>query len=91
MYESLKRFLDAGTMPGTWTSGVVTMIPKTKAMQTPDSLRPIALQTTRQKWLTNIRRILVSHFAHTWNCTQLSGSCATILRVVMLVPGHQRG
>ena len=54
MYESLKRFLDAGTMPETWTSGVVTMIPKTKAMQTPDSLRPIALQTTRQKWLTNI-------------------------------------
>ena len=30
------------------------MIPKTKAMQTPDSLRQIALQTTRQKWLTNI-------------------------------------
>ena len=30
------------------------MILKTKAMQTPDSLRPIALQTTRQKWLTNI-------------------------------------
>ena len=30
------------------------MIPKTKAMQTQDSLRPIALQTTRQKWLTNI-------------------------------------
>ena len=29
------------------------MIPKTKAMQTPGSLRPIALQTTRQKWLTN--------------------------------------
>ena len=54
MYESLKRFLDAGTMPETWTSGVVTMIPKTKAMQTPDSLRPIGLQTTRQKWLTNI-------------------------------------
>ena len=38
MYESLKRFLDVGTMPETWTSGVVTMIPKTKAMQTPDSL-----------------------------------------------------
>ena len=54
MYESLKRFLDVGTMPETWTSGVVTMIPKTKAMQTPDSLRPIALQTTGQKWLTNI-------------------------------------
>ena len=54
MYESLKRFLDTGTMPETWTSGVVTMIPKTKAMQTPDSLRPIALQTTRHKWLTNI-------------------------------------
>ena len=54
MYESPKRFLDAGTMPETWTSGVVTMIPKTKAMQTPDSLRPIALQTTWQKWLTNI-------------------------------------
>ena len=54
MYESLKRFLDVGTMPETWTSGVVTMIPKTKAMQTPDSLRPIALQTTRQKWLTSI-------------------------------------
>ena len=53
-YESLKRFLDVGTVPETWTSGVVTMIPKTKAMQTPDSLRPIALQTTRQKWLTNI-------------------------------------
>ena len=30
------------------------MIPKTKAMQTPNSLRPIALQTTWQKWLTNI-------------------------------------
>ena len=30
------------------------MIPKTKAMQTPDSLPPIALQTTRQKWLTSI-------------------------------------
>ena len=54
MHESLKRFLNAGTMLETWTSGVVTMIPKTKAMQTPDSLRPIALQTTRQKWLTNI-------------------------------------
>ena len=54
MHESLKRFLDEGTMPETWTSGVVTMIPKTKAMQTPHSLRPIALQTTRQKWLTNI-------------------------------------
>ena len=54
MYESLKRSLHVGTMPDTWTSGVVTMIPKTKAMQTPDSLRPIALQTTRQKWLTNI-------------------------------------
>ena len=57
MYESLKRFLDAGTRPETWTSGVVTMIPKTKAMQTPDSLRPIALKTTRQKWLTNILMI----------------------------------
>ena len=54
MYESLKHFLDPGTMPETWASGVVTMISKTKAMQTPDSLRPIALQTTRQKWLTNI-------------------------------------
>ena len=54
MYDSLKRFLDVGKMPETWTSGVVTMIPKTKAMQTPDSLRPIALQTTRPKWLTNI-------------------------------------
>ena len=32
MYESLKRFLDVGKMPETWTSGVVTMIPKTKAM-----------------------------------------------------------
>ena len=30
------------------------MIPKTKAMQTPDSLRPIALQTTGHNWLTNI-------------------------------------
>ena len=54
MHESLKWFLDTGTMPETWTSGVVTMIPKTKAMQTLDLLRPIALQTTRQKWLTNI-------------------------------------
>ena len=54
MHESLKRFLNTGTMPETWTSGVVTMIPKTRAMQTPDSLRPIALQTTRQMWLTNI-------------------------------------
>ena len=54
MYESLKRFLDMGTMPETWTSRVVTMIRKTKAMQTSESLRPIALQTTRQKWLTNI-------------------------------------
>ena len=54
MHESLIRFLDTGTMPETWTSRVVTMIPKTKAMQTPYSLRPIALQTTRQKWLTNI-------------------------------------
>ena len=54
MNESLKGLLDMGTMPETWTSGVVTMIPNTKAMQTPDSLRPIALQTTRQKWLTNI-------------------------------------
>ena len=54
MHESLNGFLNAGTMPQTWTSGVVTMIPKTKAMQTPHSLRPIALQTTRQKWLTNI-------------------------------------
>ena len=54
MYESLKRFLNVGKMPETWTSGVVTMIPKTKAMQTPDSLRPIAMQTTRQKWLTNM-------------------------------------
>ena len=54
MHESLKRFLDTGTMPETWTSGVVTMIPKTKAMQTPDLLRPFALQRLRQKWLTNI-------------------------------------
>ena len=54
MLESLKRFLNTGTMPETWTSGVVTMIPKTKAMQTPNSLRPIASQTPRQKWLTNI-------------------------------------
>ena len=54
MYESLQRFLDTSTMPETWTSGLVTFIPKTKAMQTPHSLRPIALQTTRQKWLTNI-------------------------------------
>ena len=54
MYDSMKRFLEVGKMPETWTSGVVTMIPKTKAMQTPDSLPPIALQTTRQKWLTNI-------------------------------------
>ena len=54
MHESLKRFLDTGTMPETWTLGVVTMIPKTKAVQTPESPRPIALQTTRQKWLTNI-------------------------------------
>ena len=54
MYDSMKRFLELGKMPETWTSGVVTMIPKTKAMQTPDSLRPIALQTTRPNWLTNI-------------------------------------
>ena len=33
------------------------MILKTKAMQTPDSLRPIALQTTCQKWPTNILQI----------------------------------
>ena len=38
MYDSLKRFVDVGKMPETWTSGVVTMIPKTKAMQTPHSL-----------------------------------------------------
>ena len=54
MYESLKHFLDTVTMPEIWTLGVVTMIPKTKAMQTADSLRPITLQTTRQKRLTNI-------------------------------------
>ena len=54
MHESLKRFLDTGTMPETSTLGVVTMIPKTKAMQTPDSLRPITLQATRQKWFTSI-------------------------------------
>ena len=54
MDESLKNFLNTGTMPETWTSGVVTMTPKTKGMQTPNSLRPIALQTTRQKWFTNI-------------------------------------
>ena len=54
MYESVKRFLDTGTMPETCTSRVVTMIPKTKAMQIPEFLRPIALQTTHQKWLTNI-------------------------------------
>ena len=53
MHESLTHFLNAGTMPETWTSGVMTMIPKTKAMQTPDSLRPMALQTAGQKWLTN--------------------------------------
>ena len=47
MYESLKRFLGARTMPETWTSGVLTMIPGTKAMQPPGSLQPIALQTTR--------------------------------------------
>ena len=45
MYESLKRFLDTGTIPKTWTSGVVTMIPKTKAMQTPESVRPIAARS----------------------------------------------
>ena len=54
MYESLKRFLDAGAMPETWTSGVVRMILHSKAMQTPDSLRPIEPLTTRHKWLTNI-------------------------------------
>ena len=54
MHESLKRSLDTGTMPEKWMSGVVTIIPKTKAMQTLDSLRPVALQTTRQNWLTNI-------------------------------------
>ena len=54
MYESLERFLDTGTMPETWTSRVVTMVSKTKAMQTLDSLRPIVLQTTHHKWLTNI-------------------------------------
>ena len=37
------------------------MIPKTKAMQTPDSLRPIALQMTGQKWLTNILLIQLEH------------------------------
>ena len=57
MHDSLKCFLNTGTMPETWMSAVVTMIPKTKAMQTPDSLRPSALQTTRQKWLTNILSI----------------------------------
>ena len=61
MHESLKRFLNAGTMPVTWTSGVMIMIPKTTAMQTPDSLRPIALQTTRQKWLTNILLIQLEY------------------------------
>ena len=59
MYESLQRLFDTGALPKSWTSGVVTMIPKTKAMQTPESLRPIALQTTRQKWLTNI--LLIQH------------------------------
>ena len=64
MYDSMKRFLEVGKMPETWTSGVVTMIPKTKAMQTPDSLRPIALQTTRQKWLTNILLIQLEDVLH---------------------------
>ena len=46
-------------MPPSWKSGVVTMMPKTKAMQTPDSLRPIALQTTQHKWVTNILLIQI--------------------------------
>ena len=64
MHASLKRFLNTGTMPQR-TSGVVTMIPKTKAMQIRDSLRPIALQTTRQKWLSNILLIQLEYvFLH---------------------------
>ena len=72
-HESLKRFLDTGTMPETWTSGGVAMIPKAKAMQTPDPLRPIALQTTRQKWLTNILLIQLEDVLLHCNPAQQTG------------------
>ena len=59
MCNTMQRVIRVGCMPSSGTSAVVTMIPKTNAMQTLDMLRPIALQTTRQKWVTNILLILL--------------------------------
>ena len=53
MLGSIKDFLEVGEVPKSWTDGIVTHIPKDSGMPVVMRLRPIALQTRRQKWLTN--------------------------------------
>ena len=54
MLSCIKTFLTAGALPSDWAEGTVTMVPKSFAEPSVGNLRPIALQTTIQKWVTNV-------------------------------------
>ena len=54
MFSCIKTFLTAGALPSGWMEGMITMVPKSFGEPYVVNLRPIALQTTRQKWETNV-------------------------------------
>ena len=54
MLKLMERILQEGPLPEAWFTAVVTMIPKASAISSPTMLRPIALQSVIQKWVTNM-------------------------------------
>ena len=52
-FESIREFLAAGSVPMSWTDGVVAHIVNDSGLPVVTRLRPITRQTTRQKWHTN--------------------------------------
>ena len=54
MHACIKMFLNDRALPSDWPKGIVTMVPKSFGEPSVENLHPIALQTTRQKWITNV-------------------------------------
>ena len=61
MFSYIKTFLAAGALPFDWKKGIVSMVQKSFGEPFVGNLRPIALQTITQKWVTNVLLIQLEH------------------------------
>ena len=54
MMGNMGQFLAAGAIPEDYTATILKCIPKSISVETPDKQRPLALQTTKVKWVSAV-------------------------------------